>query len=168
MIPDRMFTTFQTAAKGLAVQREKIAVSSRNIANANTSVPRGSGETYKTQSVQVKAVDPNNFRQVLQDSMTTLNRTHPRHIEPSASQAGTITGSGPKGLGPQISVIESENFRQEYDPNHPDADENGMVHYPDVDLVQEMTRMVSANRLYEANLSSIEAEKEIIKRSLEI
>jgi len=56
----------------------------------------------------------------------------------------------------------------EYDPEHPDANEQGMVKYPDVDLVEEMTRMVSANRLYEANLSVIEAEKEIIKRSFEI
>ena len=43
-----------------------------------------------------------------------------------------------------------------------------MVQYPDIDMVREMTEMVSANRLYEANLSSIEAEKEIIKRALEI
>ncbi|MEX2601693.1 MAG: flagellar basal body rod C-terminal domain-containing protein [Balneolaceae bacterium] len=163
-----MFSTFQTAAKGLAVQREKIAVSSRNIANANTSVPRDGGKSYKTQSVQVTAVDPNNFRNLLQDSMTTLNRTHPRHLEPSESRGGVVENSGSKGYGPQVSIAESENVRLEYDPNHPDADEDGMVHYPDVDLVQEMTRMVTANRLYEANLSTIEAEKEIIKRSLEI
>jgi len=65
-------------------------------------------------------------------------------------------------------VVEQDKFRYEYDPKHPDADENGMVRYPDVDLIREMTQMVSANRLYEANLSSIEAEKEIIKRSFDI
>jgi flagellar basal-body rod protein FlgC len=43
-----------------------------------------------------------------------------------------------------------------------------MVKYPDVDMVQEMTRMVSANRLYEANLSVVQAEKSIIKSSFEI
>jgi flagellar basal-body rod protein FlgC len=43
-----------------------------------------------------------------------------------------------------------------------------MVQYPDVDMVGEMAAMVSANRLYEANLSVIEAAKQIMKRSLEI
>ncbi len=77
-------------------------------------------------------------------------------------------GEKATGLGPDFQVTEQNKFRYEYDPNHPDADENGMVKYPDIDMVREMTEMVSANRLYEANLSSIEAEKEIIKRSLEI
>lgn len=72
------------------------------------------------------------------------------------------------GLGPDFRVTDEDKFRTEYDPNHPDADENGMVRYPDIDMIREMTRMMSATRLYEANLSAIEAEKEIIKRSLEI
>jgi flagellar basal-body rod protein FlgC len=71
-------------------------------------------------------------------------------------------------MGPEFRVTESENFRFEFDPNHPDADENGMVKYPDVDLVREMTQLISANRMYEANLSSVQAEKEIIRKSLEI
>jgi flagellar basal-body rod protein FlgC len=71
-------------------------------------------------------------------------------------------------MGPEFQVKESDNFRFEFDPNHPDADENGMVKYPDVDLVREMTQLISANRMYEANLSSVQAEKEIIRKSLEI
>jgi flagellar basal-body rod protein FlgC len=71
-------------------------------------------------------------------------------------------------MGPQAEMIEQDKYRFEYDPMHPDADENGMVRYPDVDLIEEMTRLISANRLYEANLSAIEAEKEVIKRSFEI
>jgi len=72
------------------------------------------------------------------------------------------------GIGPEFEVTEQESYRYEFDPEHPDADENGMVRYPDVDLVREMTQLVSANRLYEANLSAVEAEKQIIKRSFEI
>jgi flagellar basal-body rod protein FlgC len=81
-------------------------------------------------------------------------------------QPGGTNGSG--GIGPEFEVVEQEKYRYEFDPNHPDADENGMVRYPDVDLVREMTQLVSANRLYEANLSAVEAEKQIIKRSFEI
>ena len=67
-----------------------------------------------------------------------------------------------------LEIVETAKYRYEYEPNHPDADENGMVQYPDVDMVGEMAAMVSANRLYEANLSVIEAAKQIMKRSLEI
>ena len=82
--------------------------------------------------------------------------------------ADGLVGQKKGGLGPVFEVVEQEKFRYEYDPNHPDADENGMVKYPDIDMVKEMAVMVSANRLYEANLSSIEAEKELLKKSLEI
>lgn len=167
MLPDRFSSTFKTAAQGLAVQRERLAVASRNIANANTSAPVGSANVYRPQSVKTLAPDPNNFRKLLEDSVSSLRRTDPRHLSGTAEQA-SFGPEGPQNMGPDFEVAESDNFRYEYDPSHPDADENGMVRYPDIDLVKEMTQMVSANRLYEANLSAIEAEKEIIKKSLQI
>ena len=59
-------------------------------------------------------------------------------------------------------------LRTEYDPMHPHADENGYVQYPDINVVDEMARMMSANRIYEANLTAVQAAKEMIKRTLEI
>lgn len=165
MLPDRIFSTFQTAGKGLAVQREKIATASRNIANAGVSAPKGSDNVYRPQTVQSRPVHQDNFKNLLLDSISTLKRTDSKHF----SQAGPIQAAQKTaGLGPEFEVTEQDAFRYEFDPNHPDADENGMVRYADVDLVREMTQLVSANRLYEANLSAVEAEKEIIKRSLEI
>lgn len=165
MLPDRLSSTFQTAAQGLAVQRERLAVASRNIANAQTSAPKGSDGVYRPQRLQTKGPNQQNFLNALSDSVSTLNTTNPRHIEhPNEEDGGSKRG----GLGPSYKVSEEESFRYEFDPSHPDADENGMVQYPDVDMVREMTEMVSSNRLYEANLSSIEAEKEMIKRALEI
>ncbi len=167
MLPDRIFSTFQTAASGLAVQREKIATASRNIANAGVSAPKGSDNMYRPQTVQTKAVHQDNFKSLLLNSMSTLKKTDPKHLD----QAGPVQSSRHNaggGLGPQFQVVEEDSFRFEFDPNHPDADENGMVRYADIDLVREMTQLVSANRLYEANLSAVEAEKEIIKRSFEI
>ena len=160
MLPDRLFSAFQTSAQGLAVQREKIAAASRNIANAGTSAPQGSDQVYRSQSVETRGPARDKFATLLLDSVSNLNR----------GGSGSIAGSGENrsGLGPQFKVVESNNFRMEYDPNHPDADENGMVRYPDIDMIREMTQMVTATRLYEANLSAIEAEKEIIKRSMDI
>lgn len=160
MLPDRIFSTFQTAAQGLAVQREKISVASRNIANAGTSAPQGSPDVYRPKSVQTTAPARDNFRQLLLESVGNNNRNSPNEFNNTQNKMS--------GLGPEFRVTEEDNFRMEYDPNHPDADENGMVRYPDIDMIREMTRMMSATRLYEANLSAIEAEKEIIKRSLEI
>ncbi|MCH8557575.1 MAG: flagellar basal body rod protein FlgC [Balneolia bacterium] len=168
MLPERMFSTFQTASQGLAVQRDKIAVASRNIANAQTSSPAGSNDVYRPQAVQTSQPDSVNFQRVLEQSMSSLKTTSPKHI--STPGLSTIMGSNSNmsNLGPVSQITEQESFRYEFDPNHPDADDNGMVRYPDVDLIREMTSLVSANRLYEANLSSIEAEKELIKRALEI
>lgn len=160
MLPDRIFSTFQTAAQGLAVQREKISVASRNIANAGTSSPQGSPDVYRPKSVQTTAPARDNFRQLLLESVGNSNRNSPNQFNNTQNKMN--------GLGPEFRVTEEDNFRMEYDPNHPDADENGMVRYPDIDMIREMVRMMSATRLYEANLSAIEAEKEIIKRSLEI
>lgn len=167
MLPDRVFSTFQTASQGMAVQREKIAAASRNIANANTSAPVGSNNVYRPQSVKTLAPGTESFKKVLTDSMSTLKRTDPKHLEGRAAPVRLQDGSR-QGMGPSFEVAESNSFRYEYDPNHPDANKEGMVRYPDIDMVKEMTELVSANRLYEANLSSIEAEKEIIKRSMQI
>lgn len=163
MLPDRIFSTFKTASKGLSLQREKIAVASRNIANANTSAPEGSDKAYRPQTVKSSGPELSDFKKVLLDSVQSVNQQRPADYS-----QGVGSQEKERGLGPEFEVVETEKFRYEYDPNHPDADENGMVRYPDIDLIREMTQLISANRLYEANLSSIEAEKEIIRRSLDI
>ncbi|MFP8488666.1 flagellar basal body rod protein FlgC [Gracilimonas sp. Q87] len=168
MLPDRISSTFQTASQGLAVQRERLAVASRNIANAQTTAPQGSNNVYRPQSVRTQGPVQQNFTQVLGETLGVVKKTNSRHIEPYQGPLNNFNGQKMQGLGPQFNVEEKESFRFEFDPDHPDADENGMVRYPDIDLIREMATMVSANRLYEANLSSIEAEKEIIKRSMEI
>ena len=165
MLPDRLSTAFQTAARGLSVQRERINVASRNIANVNTSSAEGAGKAYKPQTVKSFGPKPASFRNVLTESISTLRKTDDRHLSAPVSSGRMQEG---QNLGPSFEITETDAFRYEYDPNHPDANEEGMVRYPDVDLVREMTQMVSANRLYEANLSSIEAEKEIMKRSMQI
>lgn len=165
MIPDRLSSAFQTAAKGLAVQRERINVASRNIANVNTSSVEGSGKGYRPQSVRSSSPQPTKFKQVLSKSVGSLNKTREQHLSPK--RPGEIN-SGNESLGPNYTIAEHDNYRYEYEPNHPDANEEGMVRYPDIDMVEEMTRIVSANRMYEANLSSIEAEKEIMRRALKI
>lgn len=161
---DRLFSVFKTAERGLAVQRENIAIASENIANANTT-RTDQGGPYKPKTQILTALSQDDFRSVLNDSGLLMNTDGAnQYSKPDV----LVDNQTPQDLGPESEVVSENKFRYEYDPGNPDADENGMVKYPDVDMVQEMTRMVSANRLYEANLSVVEAEKQIIKQSLQI
>lgn len=167
MLPDRLFSTFQTAAQGLAQQRTSLQTAARNIAHAETSSRPGAPDAYKPERVRSRPVEPRQFHEMLRESVTTLQRTRPEHLEGSGRRPREI-GQESGGFGPTHDVIQTEDTRLEYDPAHPDADEEGMVQYPEVDMIRETVNMVKANRLYEANLSSIEAEKQMIKRALEI
>jgi flagellar basal-body rod protein FlgC len=59
-------------------------------------------------------------------------------------------------------------FKQIFDPTHPDADEEGYVYLPNVNLVQEMVQMLNANRAYEANAAAVKAAKDMALKALEI
>lgn len=145
MIPDRISSAFQTAAQGLAVQRERINIASQNIANANTSATEGSGKAYRPQTVRTSGPGPANFKKALTDSMSSLKRTRQQHFSTMERPQGP---QGKANLGPSYEIAGEDSFRYEYDPGHPDANEEGMVRYPDIDMVREMTEMVSANKLF--------------------
>ena len=145
---------FQTAASGLEVQKKRLEAAAQNIANSRVSSTPGS-IGYQIKSVSSKGPEDTDFLNVFQNQLEG-----PESIIDGSDSANN--------LGPTSEIVETAKYRYEYDPSHPDADENGMVQYPDVDMVREMASMVSANRLYEANLSVIEAPKQIMKRSMEI
>lgn len=162
---ERFFSVFKTAGRGLAAQRRQISIASENIANANTTRRLDGRGPYRPKQLSASVGNESRFQQTLKNSLMQMNTTGESHMaEPGTRQRR----GGIADLGPRTEVVEREKYRFEYDPEHPDADSNGMVKYPDVDMVEEMTRMVSANRLYEANISVIEAGKSIIKSSFEI
>lgn len=63
---------------------------------------------------------------------------------------------------------EETDMTMVYDPSHPDADENGYVTYPNVNIITEMTNMIDASRAYEANSTAFNASKAIAMKGLEI
>jgi len=75
-----------------------------------------------------------------------------------------------KSKGVRVSrIVEDQTpFKMVYDPGHPDADENGIVQMPNVDVVTEMVNMISATRAYEANVTAINATKSMAEKALEI
>ncbi|MDU4860361.1 MAG: flagellar basal body rod protein FlgC [Terrisporobacter othiniensis] len=73
-------------------------------------------------------------------------------------------------LGVKTASIQNDNspMNRVYEPSHPDADEEGYVEYPNVDLLVEMTDLISASRSYESNIDTLNAQKSMISKALEI
>ena len=68
----------------------------------------------------------------------------------------------------EVSEDTSTDFVMKYDPSHPDADENGYVSYPNVNIITEMTNMIDASRSYEANITAFETSKAMALKGLEL
>jgi flagellar basal-body rod protein FlgC len=162
--PIRALSPFRTAARGLEAQRIRLGAATENIANATTTRTED-GTPYQIKRVVQQAPSSlSRFDAALHRTNLPLRATDVRHLD----GVTRLTRGGATELGPSTEVIGELRERLEFDPNHPDADADGYVHYPDVNVVDEMARMISANRIYEANLTSVKAAKEMIKRSLEI
>lgn len=165
MLINRFFSVFQTAARGLEAQRKAMATATENIANASTS-RTADGTPYAIKRAVHSAGEEQytQFADLLNQMQSELAVTDPRHLEKASLRRDMPNVE----LGPVTEIEADMKVRMEYDPTHPHADQNGYVAYPDVNVVDEMARMISANRVYEANLSAVQAAKEMIKRTLEI
>lgn len=73
-------------------------------------------------------------------------------------------------LGVKTIAIDKDRspLKKEYDPSHPDADNQGYVEYPNVDILVEMSDLISASRAYESNVDTLNAQKNMISKALEI
>ena len=164
-IADQLLTVFRTSARGLEAQRVAMGTATENIANATTS-RTADGGPYQPKRVLQEGPDQQRqrFASVLSKMQTRMTSSDPMHLEGPSLRRQLEQAE----LGPIVEIEAEARERLEYDPAHPHADQNGYVHYPDVNVVEEMARMMSANRVYEANLSALKAAKEMIKRTLEI
>lgn len=162
--PTRTLSPFQIAARGLEAQRVAMGVATENVANATTTRTADGTPYQPKRAVHTAADGGGRFGAMLRQTQAGLRTSDPRHLGSAGLRSATVRGE----MGPQTEVVRESRERLEFDPDHPDADAAGYVHYPDINVVEEMARMISANRIYEANLTSVQATKEMIKRSLEI
>lgn len=144
-----LFSQLNIAASGLTAQRLRLDVISENIANVSTT-RTADGTPYVRKQVyfKEKCKSYQAFDNVYQ-----------------AARNG-IAGNGVK----VTSVFEDTetDMIMKYDPAHPDADENGYVTYPNVNVVQEMTDLIDASRSYEASITAFNAGKAMATKGLEI
>ena len=138
-------SSMSISASALTATRLRMDVITENMANSNTTRTEN-GEPYRRKYV------------VFQE------KTNDRDFATFFNRAQNVAG-GVRVL--QIGTDMSE-FKYDYNPSHPDADENGYVRYPNVEVVQEMVDMMSAFRAYEANITAINTFKDMAVKTLEI
>jgi flagellar basal-body rod protein FlgC len=152
------------SASGLKAQRIRMNSIASNIANLNTT-RTDEGGPYKRQiailsSRKERAV----FRDVLEEAKGRLHTTWPAHLNPIKADYPRHPFSGVEA---NVQADQSPP-KMVFDPTHPDADANGYVAYPNVNIVQEMVNMISSSRAYEANVTAINAVKTMARRAMEI
>lgn len=144
-----MFDSFNINASGLTAQRYRMDIISENVANANTTRTED-GTPYRRKVVTFEEKGSSlSFGNVLSDA-----------------RGGRHSGEGVK-----VSGVHEDTWtegKMAYDPAHPDADENGYVLYPNVNIVSEMTNLIDASRAYEANATAFTASKAMAAKGLEI
>jgi flagellar basal-body rod protein FlgC len=142
-----MFDSMHVSASGLAAERLRMDVIAQNLANANST--RGAdGQPYRRHEVVFRSADV---------GATT-----------GGQKSGRATNDELHGVEPVAIVEDPSALRSVYDPSHPDADENGYVHYPNVNPVTEMVDMMTATRAYEANVTAMNAAKNMALKALDI
>ena len=142
-----LFQSFNISASGMTAERFRFDTIAQNIANVNTTrTEDGTPYRRKIVTFQEKTVTP----------FSTYY---------SSSKARAV------GNGVTVTSVKEDmetDFIMEYDPSHPDADENGYVSYPNVNTVTEMTNLIDATRAYEANTTAFEASKSMARTGLSI
>ena len=140
-----LFGAIDASASGLTAERLRLDVISNNIANANTT-RTVEGGPYRRQMVVFEPREGTaSFAQVLSQQIDT--------------------GNGVRVVG---ITKDTSPTRRVYDPNHPDADANGYVEMPNINIVSEMVDMMTATRAYEANVTAVNAAKTMALKALDI
>ena len=139
-------TAMQISSSGLSVQRQRMEAISSNLANVETTrTPEGG--PYRKKSVVVSALPlENDFGAVLKNELgDTLNQVLVTQVIRDQSEPRTI-----------------------FKPNHPDANKDGYVAMPNIDVISEMVDMVTTTRSFEANITAMNAAKSMALRAIEL
>lgn len=147
-----IFHGLNTSASALTAKRVRMDVISANIANADTTRAQridGQWEPYRRKMV---VTSPN-------------EASFSNHLQRAMGRSETTVGHGVK----VNRIVEDQTpFKQVYNPEHPDADEEGFIQLPNVDPLREMVDLMSTTRSYEANVTALNGTKNMLLKALEI
>lgn len=143
-----LFNAFNISASGMTAQRYRTDIISQNVANVDTT-RTADGTPYRRKIV----------------TFTEKTNTPFSHVLARAADTHT------RGTGVKVSSLTEDtqtDMKRVYEPSNPDADENGYVAYPNVNIITEMTNMIDATRSYEANVTAFTATKSMAVKGLDI
>jgi len=147
----------------MTAQRLRMDTIASNMANVETTRRANGTGPYRRQVVVFEA------RNDIENQNTSSNPVISKFANLlKEQQKAAATGYGVRVKEIREITEEESPFRKVYDPSNPDADGQGYVNYPNVNIVEEMTNMISATRAYEANAKVIEAAKAMSTKALEI
>ena len=151
-------STMNIIGSGITAQHLRLDVISENVTNINTT-RTGDGGPYRRKVVVFEAQSGNRnaFRQAMAEAQFRLNGM--------VSNAGYETTGGVR----VVNIGEDQSdFKLKYDPTDPDANEEGYVELPNVDLVKEITDAMAASQAYSADVTAFNVLKSVISSGLEI
>ena len=140
------FDALHISASGLSAQRLRMNLISANLANISTTRTKEGGPYRRKDPVFAAQAPQTSFRDML--------RNRQKEFLKEVSVVGIVEDS-------------REPIRK-YDPTHPDADDNGYLAMPNINLMEEMVNMISATRSYEAGVTAIQSAKDMALKALEI
>lgn len=147
-----IFDGYNVTTSGMSAQRTRINVVSSNIANAQTT-HTAEGGPYKKKNVV--------FEEILVNEQT--NKKDKISILPDPQEQQPLSGVGIR------EIVDAKNEPvMKYEPNHPDANEEGYVAYPNINPVIEMVDLIEAMRSYEANVSAFTTHKTMDTQTIDI
>ncbi len=166
------FNIFDIAGSGMTAQRAKMDTIASNIANIHTTRrPDGSKGVYVKKDVSFRTI----YEESVNRGFSNFQSNNPdAQFDPRtgnllinaniALNQGMVTG------GVQVEQIyeREDGIKTVYDPSHPDADEEGYVDLPNVNIVEEMVDMIAASRAYEANATVAENVKSMMQSAMNI
>lgn len=141
-----MFSSFNISASGMTAQRKRMDIISNNIANVDTTRTEEGGP-YRRKMPVFKSREAKPFSTMLKDEIDFR-----------------------QGSGVEISAVveDTKPFQLIHNPSHPDANQDGYVEMPNVDITTEMVDMIDASRAYEANVTALNTFKNMAMKALEI
>ncbi|MGH7620531.1 MAG: flagellar basal body rod protein FlgC [Gemmatimonadaceae bacterium] len=180
--PHAMFSALAIAASGLTAQRVRMDVVAQNLANAETTKTPGGGP-YQRRTVSLEAVVP--------DAMTSMTSSSPTTVTTGAQGAVAAPGAVPAPGAVQMPPVaygstpiemtndvggvrvagvgvDKSDGAMVYNPGSPDADKNGYVRMPNVNITDEMIDLMNARRIYDANATVFQVARAMLAKAIDI
>ena len=166
------FNIFDIAGSGMTAQRAKMDTIASNIANIHTTRrPDGSKGVYVKKDVSFRTI----YEESINRGFSNFSSNNPdAQFDPKTGNllinANVALNNGLVTGGVQVEQIyeRADGIKTVYDPSHPDADEDGYVDLPNINIVEEMVDMIAASRAYEANATVAENVKSMMQSAMNI